>query len=317
MRICSLLPGATEVVVALWNTKHLVGISHECDYPPEVRTKPVLVRAVVDAESQTSREIDRQVRARLQAGQALYELDETLLGRVRPHLIITQDLCHACAITPAEVQRAIADLPSRPRVLSLNPSTLEDVLTDIERIGVAIGRPQEGSALVEQLRARLQAVLLQVAHAEKHPRVACLEWLDPLFSAGHWVPDMVACAGGVDVLGTPGSPSAEIPWKQVCAAKPDVLAIMPCGFSIERTRREMAGLAKRAGWKTLPAVKNGRVFLVDAPAYFNRPGPRLIDGIELLASCLHPELVPPTRPEAVERLESRKRTAAPKAGTLS
>lgn len=317
MRICSLLPGATEVVVALWNTKHLVGISHECDYPPEVRTKPVLVRAVVDTEALSSREIDRQVRAKLRTGQPLYELDETLLGRVRPHLIIAQDLCHACAITPSQVERAIGDLPSRPRVLSLNPVTLEDVFGDIERIGEAVGRRQEASLLVEQLRARLQTVLLQVAHADKHPRVACIEWLDPLFAAGHWVPDMVAYAGGVDVLGKAGSPSAEITWKQVCAAKPDVLVIMPCGFPVARTRSEMARLTKRPGWKTLPAVKTGRVFLVDAPAYFNRPGPRLIDGIELLASCLHPSLVPSTRPEAVQRIESRKRPIQSKAATRS
>jgi iron complex transport system substrate-binding protein len=300
MRICSLLPGATEVVAALGRTRHLVGISHECDYPPEIRTKPVVIRSAVDA-GRPSPEIDRHVRTRLRAGQPLYEVDETMLARVRPDLVITQDLCHACAITPAQLRHALRVLPSPPRVLSLSPSTLDDVLADIGRIGEVIGRSLEAANLADHLRARLQTVLLQVAHADKHPRVACLEWLDPLFAAGHWVPEMVACAGGVDVLGTPGSPSVQITWEQVQAAKPDVLIIMPCGFSIARTRQELHRLTRRTGWKKLPAVKNGAVFLVDGSSYFNRPGPRLIDGIEMLAACLHPSLEQTARPDAVER----------------
>jgi iron complex transport system substrate-binding protein len=307
MRICSLLPGATEVVAMLGRTRHLVGISHECDYPPEIRTKPVLVRSKVDA-GLPSADIDRRVRSMAQAGRPLYELDETLLTRVRPDIVITQDLCHVCAITPAQLARALRVLPAPPRVLSLNPSTLDDVLVDIERIGDTIGRAQEASALVEQLRARLHAVLLQVAHAETRPRVVCLEWLDPLFAAGHWVPEMVACAGGVDVLGAPGSPSAQITWEQVQAARPDVLVIMPCGFSIARTKQEMNRLTKRTGWKELPAVKNGAVFLVDAAAYFSRPGPRLIDGVEILAACLYPALEWAARPDAMQRL--RKSTSS-------
>lgn len=302
MRICSLLPGATEVVAALGRTRYLVGISHECDYPPEIRTKPVLIRAAVDA-GLSSPEIDRHVRTMLQAGRSLYEVDETMLTRVRPDLVIAQDVCHVCAITPAQLRHALRVLPSPPRILSLNPSTLDDVLADIGRIGEAIGRTQEAAALVEQLRSRLETVLLQVAHAETRPRVACIEWLDPLFAAGHWVPEMVACAGGVDVLGTPGSPSEQITWEQVQAAKPDVLIIMPCGFSIARTRQELNRLTKRTGWKKLPAVKQGRVFLAEAAAYFNRPGPRVIDGVEILAACFYPSLVQPARPDAVQRLK--------------
>jgi iron complex transport system substrate-binding protein len=301
MRICSLLPGATEVVAALGRTRYLVGISHECDYPPEIRTKPVLIRATVDA-GLPSPEIDRHVRTMRQAGQSLYEVDETMLTRVRPDLVIAQDLCHVCAITPAQLQHALRVLPSPPRVLSLNPSTLDDVLADIERIGGAVGRAQEASVLVAQLRSRLEAVLLQVAHAETRPRVVCLEWLDPLFAAGHWVPEMVACAGGVDVLGAPGSPSVQITWEQVQATQPDVLVVMPCGFSIARTRQELNLLTKRTGWKKLPAVKHGRVFLVEAAAYFNRPGPRVIDGVEILAACFYPSLVQTPRPDAAQRL---------------
>ena len=302
MRICSLLPGATEVVAALGRARHLVGISHECDYPPEIRHKPVLVRAAVDAERLSSAEIDRRVRAAVQDGAPLYELDEILFGRVRPNLVITQDLCYACAVTPAQLKRAIQALSSPPRVLTLSPSTLDDVLADLERIGEAIGRTDEASVLVEQLRSRLEAVLLQVAYAETRPRVVCLEWLDPLYVAGHWVPEMVACAGGVDALGIPGSPSVRVTWEQVQAAQPDVLIIMPCGFSIPRATRELDRLTSKPGWTDLPAVRNGNVYVVDAPAYFNRPGPRLIDGVEILAARLFPSLVPDVRPEAAQRL---------------
>ncbi len=302
MRICSLLPGATEVVAALGRARHLVGISHECDYPPEIRTKPVLVRATVDPERLSSAEIDRRVRESLKNGELLYELDEILFGRVRPNLVITQDLCHACAVTPAQLKRAIHALPFPPRVLSLSPSTLDDVLADLERIGDAIGRADEASVLAEQLRSRLETVLLQVAHAETRPRVVCIEWLDPLYVAGHWVPEMVACAGGVDALGTPGSPSVQITWEQVQTAQPDVLIVMPCGFSIARAKRELDCLITKPGWGDLPAVRQGNVFVVDAPAYFNRPGPRLIDGVEILAACLFPSLVPDIRSEAAQRL---------------
>jgi iron complex transport system substrate-binding protein len=301
MRICSLLPGATEVVALLGRTRHLVGISHECDYPPEIRTKPVLVRPKVDG-GLPSHEIHRRVQAALDAGESLYELDETLLARVRPDLVIAQELCGICAITPSQLVHAFCVLPSAPRVLSLGSSTLDEVLADIERIGDAIGRAQEAADLVERLRSRLHAVLLQVAPAEQRPRVACLEWLDPVFAAGHWVPEMVAYAGGVDVLGTPGAPSAQISWEQVRAAQPDVLVVMPCGFSIARTRQELDRLAARPGWKDLPAVRRGAVFLVEAAAYFNRPGPRLIDGVEILAACLHPSLAQTAKTDAVQRL---------------
>jgi len=307
MRIGSLLPGATEVVAMLGRTRYLVGISHECDYPPEIKGKPILVRATMET-GLSSPDIDRRVRATLKAGRSLYELDETMLVRVRPDLVIAQTLCEVCAITPSQLTQALRVLSTPPRVLSLGPSTLDDVLADIGRIGEAIGRSLEAANLVSQLRARLEAVLLQVAHAEKHPRVACLEWLDPLFSAGHWVPEMVACAGGVDVLGTPGSPSRQITWEQVQEAKPDVLIIMPCGFSIARTKQELSRLTKRAGWKKLPAVKSGAVFLVDASSYFNRPGPRLIDGIEMLAACFHPSVGHTAGPDAMERL---KKTSSP------
>lgn len=301
MRICSLLPGATEVVAALTPTKHLVGISHECDYPPEITVKPAVIRPAINIATD-SRKIDQQVRHKLNAGHALYMLDDALLARIRPHLVITQDMCGVCAVTPAQLHTSLKTLPSMPRLLALSPSTLDDVLTDVHRIGDAIARPHEAAVLASHLRERLQHVRLQIAQAGAQPRVACLEWLDPLYAAGHWVPEMVAYAGGVDVLGTAGAPAKKVTWKQVRAARPDVLILMPCGFSIARTRTELASLTTRTAWKTLPAVKSNRVFLVDGPAYFNRPGPRLIDGVEILAACLHPSLLSAPNPEMVEPL---------------
>ncbi|MFM8541156.1 MAG: cobalamin-binding protein [Nitrospira sp.] len=301
MRICSLLPGATEVVAALTPTKHLVGISHECDYPPEITVKPVVIRPAINITTD-SRKIDQQVRHKLNAGHALYMLDDALLARIRPHLVITQDMCGVCAVTPAQLHTSLKTLPSMPRLLALSPSTLDDVLTDVHRIGDAIARSHEAAVLATHLRERLQHVRLQIAQAGAQPRVACLEWLDPLYAAGHWVPEMVAYAGGVDVLGTAGAPAKKVTWKQVRAARPDVLILMPCGFSIARTRTELASLTTRTAWKTLPAVKSNRVFLVDGPAYFNRPGPRLIDGVEILAACLHPSLLSAPNPEMVEPL---------------
>jgi iron complex transport system substrate-binding protein len=313
MRICSLIPGATEVVALLGRTGDLVGISYACDYPPEVRSKPVVLRARIE-EGLASQDIHRRVKATVESGQSLYELDETVLARVRPDLMITQDLCRVCAITSDQLSRALHSFPTPPRILSLSPSTLDAVLADIEQIGEAIGQAQEARELVERLRARLEAILLLVARMEEQPRVACLEWLDPLYNAGHWVPEMVAYAGGVDVLSRPGAPSAQITWDQVLAAQPDVLVLMPCGFSIARIHQELDRLTSRPGWNDLPAVRRGRVFLVEASAYFNRPGPRLIDGVEILAACFHPALTVEIPAGAVQRLGG---PASPALGRLT
>lgn len=289
MKICSLLPGATEVVAALGATGDLVGITHECDYPPEVRTRPVLVRPTIDAERRTSPEIDRDVKAAAATAAELYSLDVPLFSRLQPDLVITQDLCHVCAITPNQLQRAVSTLPRPPRVLSLNPTGLEDVITDVERIGEAIGRPDEARAYAGRLRARLAAVREGVARDAERPRVVCIEWLDPLYIGGHWVPEMVSIAGGRDVLGAPGSPSKRVEWREVLAAAPDVLVLMPCSFTIERTLREIDCVTGRPGWADLPAVASSRVFVVDSAGYFSRPSPRLVDGVDVLAALLHPD----------------------------
>ncbi|HET8580399.1 MAG TPA: cobalamin-binding protein [Nitrospiraceae bacterium] len=302
MRICSLVPGATEVITALGLADDLVGISHECDYPPAIKHKPVMVRATIDSDCSSSTEIDHQVNAAIQGGQQLYELDEGLFTRAQPDLVITQDLCHVCAVTPSQLQQAIGALPHKPQLLSLNPTNLDDVLMDVERIGAAAKRLAEARTLSAALRARLESIRGQVASENECPTVACLEWLSPLYAAGHWVPQMVAWAGGLDRLGSAGAPSRQVTWDHLLAAAPDVLVLMPCGFSINRTLRELNHLTVHPGWQDLPAVRNGRVFAVDASSYFSRPGPRLVDGVAILASLFHPSRFGGTIPDGARHL---------------
>jgi iron complex transport system substrate-binding protein len=302
MKICSLLPGATEVVAALGAADDLVGISHECDYPPSVRNKPVLVRPVIDSDRSSSPDIDRQVHAAASAGRNLYSLDAALFARTAPDLVITQDLCHVCAITPDQLQQAIGALPKPPRLLTLNPTSLDDILTDTERIGDAIGRGADGRALASELRSRLESIQSTVTQAGERPTVVCLEWLDPLYVGGHWVPEMVSRAGGKDLLGRPGARSEKVTWEQVLAAKPDILILMPCSFSAERTLREVTLVTSRPGWERLPAVKTGQVFAVDSSSFFSRPSPRLVEGVALLAALFHPALFGDTLPAGAQRV---------------
>jgi iron complex transport system substrate-binding protein len=307
MRICSLLPGATEVVAALGLADDLVGVSHECDYPPEVRHKPVLVRAAIDAERTLSPEIDRQVRETLRNGHSLYQLDEVLFIRTQPDLVITQDLCNVCAITPGQLQRALGSLLKEPRLLTLNPTSIEDILTDVERIGAATGQEPRARSLVSRLRTRLHTIHERIATVQERPKVACLEWLDPLYGPGHWIPEMVAWAGGRNMLGRAGAPSESILWDAVLAAQPEVLILMPCGFSAARTVQELDQLqclARRPGWSTLPAVRNGRVFAVDSGSYFSRPGPRLVEGVAMLATLCHPSVFGHDVPAGAQRVPS-------------
>lgn len=289
LRVCSLLPGATEIVAALGRADTLVGISHECDYPPEIRDTPVMVHTVVEHDRADSGAIDRSVRARLERGESLYTLDEGRFARAQPNLVITQDLCQVCAITPRGLDRAMAALPQAPDVVSLNPTSLEDVLGDVLTIGRALEREREAQALSAGLRARLQAVRELTASVPARPRVACLDWLDPLYCAGHWVPEMVSLAGGLDVLGHPAQPSRPLTLDEVATASPDVVILMPCGFSAPRAAREARPLLHRDDWRALPAVRSRKVFAVDAASYFSRPGPRLVDGVETLAALLHPD----------------------------
>jgi iron complex transport system substrate-binding protein len=291
VRIVSLLPSATEIAFALGLGDQLVAVSHECDYPPAARERPAVTRSPIHGHDLSSAEIDRRTAAELRDGGTLYYLDNDLLRTLQPDLVLTQELCDVCAVAQPLVERAVRELGSAPRVLSLEPNTLADVLGTIEIVGAATGRQAAGAELVASLRARIDQVRARAAVAPSRPRVFCMEWTDPLWVAGHWVPEMVSLAGGDDVLGQRGAPSVRIRWDAVLAAAPEVVVLMPCGYDLARTLRERPVVEALPGWASLPAVQAGRVYAVDGSSYFNRPGPRLIDGLELLAHLLHPDLV--------------------------
>jgi iron complex transport system substrate-binding protein len=295
VRIVSLVPNATEIVCALGLTDALVGISHDCDYPPEIRGKPTLSQAVVDADARSAA-IDSQIREAVHSGTSVYHLDAEALSRLNPDLILTQELCAVCAPSYTLVTRAAKLLDSDVKIVSLEPHRLHDVLDNIRLVGELTGTATRANALVEGLAARIAAVGARHARPTRdvpapRPRVVCLEWMDPIYVGGHWVPEMVDAAGGLDVLGRTGEASRVVGWDEVMAAQPEMLVLMPCGYDIARTRAELETLTARPGWRRLPAVQAGRVFLTDASSYFNRPGPRLVDGLEMLASVIHPAML--------------------------
>jgi iron complex transport system substrate-binding protein len=289
MRICSLLPGATEIAFALGLGDQVVGVTHECDYPPAARDKPVVVKSAVDSKRMSAAEIDRKVGELLEAGKGLYHVDEQALIAADPDIILTQGLCEVCALDYDEVVKAAARLARRPKIVSLNPHRLTDLLDDILLVGEATDRQSAAKTIVAGLRERIERVGWREPNSR--PRVVCLEWFEPLYAAGHWVPEMVALAGGYDVLGREGEPSAKITWSEVVGANPEVILLMPCGFDTRRTVKEATPLRALPGWDRLPAVKTGSVFALNGNAYFSRPGPRLINGLEILARIIHPESV--------------------------
>lgn len=279
MRILSLQPAATEILFALGLGRHVVGVSHECTHPPEAMKLPVVVRATVDSDELTSGEIDAEVKAAAREGRPLYRLDPDLAASLKPDLVFTQDLCNVCAATPANLGGVLS------RRVALHAHDLAGMFRDVGLVARACG--VDASGLLKSLRARLRAVARR-RPARLRPRVACIEWLDPIWTAGHWVPEMVALAGGRDVLGRAGRPSREVPWTEVRRAAPEKLLLMPCGFTIERGLQELPRLARRPGWRSLPAVRRGDVYALDGPAFFNGAGPRLVDGVETLAKAIHP-----------------------------
>jgi iron complex transport system substrate-binding protein len=287
MRICSLLPGATEIAYLLGLGDQIVGVTHECDYPHEAKQKPVVVRSVIDSSQLSCPEIDRRVGELLQAGRGLYSIDEAAFLASGPDVILTQGLCDVCALDYDDVVKAAQRLPHMPAILSLNPHSLSDVLEDIARVGAATGRETAAEALVQDLRRRIDAV--GIREPEYRPRVVCLEWFEPLYVAGHWVPELVTLAGGFDPLGRKGEPSFKIEWQSVLDAKPDVILLMPCGFDVRRAVKESTPLRNLNGWNDLPAVKTGNVYALNGSAYFSRPGPRLVNGLEILARIIRPE----------------------------
>jgi iron complex transport system substrate-binding protein len=299
MRVCSLLPGATEIAFALGLGDDVVGVTHECDYPPEAQRKPVIVRSLIDSHQMTSIEIDRWVGERLGSNQGLYLLDKERLLEAAPDVILTQGLCDVCAIDYNEVVAAGETLPHKPTIVSLTPNCLTDVLDDIVRVGEATGQGQKAQTFVRGLEERIAVMGDRAAQSPARPRVACLEWFDPIYFAGHWVPEMIELAGGHDVLGRKGEPSAKIAWAKVVEHAPDVIVLMPCGYDVQRTLNEAGVLQRLEGWRELPAVKAGKVFAVNGHAFFSRPGPRLVDGLEILAHIIHPKIFPTQPPPDV------------------
>ena len=285
MRIVSLVPNATEILFALGAGDSVVGVSHECDFPGEARRRPVLTGSAL-APGMAPAAVDAAVSAQLASGHSLYTLDEERIAALAPDLIFTQELCPVCAVSTAQVDSAVAPLARCPELVSLDPVRLEDVLADVLHVGGRIGRDAEARALVDDLRARLERVEA-AARGRPRPTVVALEWLDPPFLGGHWVPQMVAIAGGRDPFAVaPGERSRRASWEEIAAADPDWIVAMPCGFDRAGAAAEVAKLAGDPLWDSLRAVREGRVAAVDANGCFSRPGPRLVDGIETLTTLL-------------------------------
>ena len=302
MRIVSLLPSATEIVCALGLADSLVGVTHECDHPPEVKGKPVLTASRITGKDLTSVEIDHAVSTRLGGHESLYTLDEKGLQLLHPELVLTQELCAVCAVSYAEVQKAARVLDARTRVVSLEPTTLEEVFGTIELVGTLADRVTQATELVESLRARVAAVQARITDQTPRPRVWVCEWLDPPYSAGHWVSAQVEIAGGQEVFQRIGLPSTRVAPEEIVRRAPEVIILAPCGFHVDEVEREATRVTFFPGWDDLPAVKAGEVWAVDASSYYSRPGPRLVDGVELMARILHPEMFGAPDPRAARRV---------------
>jgi iron complex transport system substrate-binding protein len=302
MRIVSLLPAATDLVVELGRLDDLVGRTHECDWPPGIEAVPVVTASDVDDAVLSSREISDAVGGSAHRGSSLYSVDTARLAGLAPDLVLTQDLCEVCAVSYTRVAAAVRMLDAGPRVLSLEPRRLDEVLGCVTTLGDALGVPALARERARALSARLDAVRARVA-GRTQPRVVALEWLDPLWPAGHWVPEQITTAGGTPLLAEPGEHTRPMPWDAVVAARPDVLLVLPCGFSPDRTAAELPLLTGLPGWDQLPAVRAGEVWLLDGPSYFNRPGPRVVRGAEILASVLHGvEATPPVSAAEARRI---------------
>jgi iron complex transport system substrate-binding protein len=286
MNIVSLLPSATEILYALGLGNSVVGVTHECDYPQDVLSKPVLTECVFNSHSLLQEQIDQKVRELAQNEQSLYRINEQLLKELKPDLIVTQDLCHVCAVTPGEVDRAIHELQNEPTIISLNPKTLEDVFLDMLQIGKQTSI--EAEPIVEALQARIKKIA-PASQLKPRSTVGCIEWMNPLWRSGHWVPEMVQLAGGDEVLADIGRPSRTLSWQELAQKDPDIIIFMPCGYGLEKTIQEFQKTKDVFAWNQLKAFQNRNVYFTDANSYFSRSGPRLVDGVELLSEILHPE----------------------------
>lgn len=303
VKIVSLLPSATEIVYALDLDDALAAVTFECDYPSSARDKPVVSRSSLPpSEAASAAEIDAAVGEKMARGEPLYTLDDKLIRSIQPDLILAQDLCEVCAVPSGDVTEALDKLGCDAQVISLDPSTLDEVISGIEVVGRAADRAQKADALVADLRDRVGRVRSLVAGASR-PKTVALEWADPPFVGGHWIPEMVTIAGGDDVLGAPGKRSARTSWTLVEAAAPEVLVFMPCGYDLDGAVEQGGFLREVPELTTTPAARDGRAFAVDASSFFSRPGPRIVEGLEILAWILHPEVFPTPEPGRVATLD--------------
>ncbi len=290
MRIVSLIASATEIVCALGLEDQLVGRSHECDFPEPVKRLPVCTEPKFNTEG-TSYQVDQRVKAILQEGLSVYRVDAERLRQLRPDVIITQSQCEVCAVSLRDVKEAVCQwLDSRPEIVSLEPNALADVWKDIGRVADALGTSKQGLELVGRLKGRMKSIAQSAAVLSHRPTVACIEWIDPLMAAGNWMPELVEMAGGANLLGEAGKHSPWMNWEQLVKADPDLIVVLPCGWDMERSRLEMATLAAKPEWPHLRALRSGRVYLADGNQYFNRPGPRLAESLEIMAEVIHPEV---------------------------
>ena len=288
MRIASLLPSATEIVCALGLADRIVGVSHECDYPAEIVGRPILTEPKIDPRG-TSAALDAAVRRLVRDGLSVYRINEEALQAANPDVIVTQEQCEVCAVSFGEVQEAAREwLHAGVEIVSLNPNRLEDIFTDIGRGAAAVQAVEAGDELVARMRARLESIRARTRDVHSRPRVACIEWIEPLMAAGNWVPELIELGGGTCDWVPPGAGSRTVTWEDLAAYEPDVVIVMPCGFELEQTRAELPRLTAHPLWRTLPAVRNGRAYSVDGNAYLNRPGPRIVESAELVAGLVQP-----------------------------
>jgi iron complex transport system substrate-binding protein len=308
-RIVSLLPAATEIAAALGLMDDVVGVSHECDFPDEANMRPRVTHCQIHNAGLTSKEVDEWVRRALRENGAIYTIDGPLLRKLRPDVILTQKLCDVCAVGYGTVARLAETLPGPPRVVNLEPTSLFDVFDDIRRVAEACGATQRADELVAKLSARVETVRERAAKISRRPRCFLMEWVDPPFCSGHWGPELVEIAGGHDPLGHKHQPSVQIDWQDVLDARPEIIVLALCGYDVDLARRDYQLLRRFPNFDSLPAVRTGAIYIVDASAYFARPGPRIVNSLEILAGILHPEEFP-----EFARLSATESMANPSSG---